>query len=233
MKSFFLVLLCLVCQLVSAQEWKSLKAYQNETKQETLVEGQWLTKDRKQNTMSWKNANSYNLAHLRSESYVTVEQRLGFYNWMQRELKQKGHEIYWVAMAAFISDKLNYINVFPYKYFMRTSTIQNTNYGSAVVFNNAMPYLRPILEAQVVLTDETAVTWDLEMLCREQYYWVESVYKDMDSKSLNQISKIAKGKGIYGVFVPNTLEFTGDLEKAEDRYDYAVNVLLPYCKSFN
>ena len=216
-----------------AKEWKNLKAYQKETKRDSLILGEWLTKDRKQNSITWQNANAYNLSHLNSEAYTNVGQRLGFYRWIEQELKQKGNEIHWVIMAGFISDKLSKIGVFPYKYFVKKSTIYYTNIGSEVVFKNALPYLKNVLGADEVLKGEAAETWDLEMLHREQYEWVESVYSIMDAKSLEQISEISKGNGIYGLFVPNELEFTGDLKNAEDRYLYAVNVLLPYCKSLD
>ncbi|WP_299781994.1 Insecticidal toxin complex protein [uncultured Formosa sp.] len=233
MKLFFFLVLFLSLNVVFAKEWKNLTVYKKETKLETLPRGDWFTKDRKQNSIVWQQANRFNLLYMYPNQYTSVEQRLGFYIWLQHELDKKGNEIYWVKMASFVSEKLNVINIFPYKYVVKKTTIQNTNYGSEVVFNNSFYYLKDLFLAAKPLKNTTAEIWDLKMLYREQYEWVETVYQNIDTESLNQISQIAKGKGVYRFFVPKGLTFIGNLKNPDDRYYYAVNVLLPYCKWSN
>ncbi|WP_159023012.1 Insecticidal toxin complex protein [Formosa sp. L2A11] len=233
MKIFIFLILCLNFNIVSAKEWKNLKTYQKETQFEVLSNGDWFTADRKQNSKVWQNANRFNLMQMHPENYTSVVQRLGFYMWFQKKIEQKGDEVYWVKMAAFISEKLSRIYTFPYKYIVKKSTIHSANYGSEIVFNNAFPYLRTLFLASEPLKNTAAETWDLKMLHLEQYDWVASVYEKIDAKNLKQISQIARGKGVYRLFVPKELAFTTDLKNPNHRYYYAVNVLLPYCKWSN
>ncbi len=66
---------------------------------------------------------------------------------------------------------------------------------------------------------------------KEQYKWIDSIYKTMDAKNLKTLERIAKGNFLYSVFVPKAIRFKGDLSKAEMRYNYAIEVLKPYCEN--
>ncbi|WP_066224908.1 hypothetical protein [Formosa haliotis] len=230
MKQLCLTVMLFALQLAFAKEYKSLKAFQAETNQEALQASDWLKSDRIKNTKVWKKANFFNLKQENYNAYTTVIQRLYFYKWIQVELDKNSHEIEWVHMAIFISDKLRLIGQFPFKYFLHKNTITYTNLGSAVVFEHAFPELKELLFSSEPLRGEPARTWDVNMLHKEQYIWVESVYQHMDEKSLKQISNIAKGNGVYGLFVEDALEFSGDLKDPDARYAYAINILLPYCR---
>ncbi|MGJ5641239.1 Insecticidal toxin complex protein [Formosa sp. S-31] len=218
-----------VYQSSYAKEWQSLKAYQKATKQEHLAQGDWLKRDRIQNNGLYNNANRYNLLHNCPEEYPTVKQRYYFYNWLQGELHDKKVDVNWVKMARFISKKLSYVSAFPYKWFVRKSTIYYSNLGSEVAFSKAFGYLNALYSRSEVPDSETCLKWDLAMLEREQYNWVESVYQKMDESSLKQIERIAKGKSVYRLFIPKALEFKGNLSNPDDRYNYALETLLPYC----
>ena len=68
------------------------------------------------------------------------------------------------------------------------------------------------------------------MLYKEQYQWLQGIYQSIDLKSLKTIERMAKGKGIYSLMVVKALRFRGDISIAEARYDYAMQILLEYCK---
>ena len=52
----------------------------------------------------------------------------------------------------------------------------------------------------------------------------------MDKSTVKKIERMAKGKFLYGLVVPNAIRFEGDISKAEDRFQYAMNTLRVYCK---
>ena len=90
---------------VFAKEYKSYKQFQKETKKEKLSSSDWLKRDRLSNTITWQNANHFNLINKFSSEYINIVQRRDFYSWLNIELTKKGHEIVWVKMAHFISKK--------------------------------------------------------------------------------------------------------------------------------
>ena len=216
---------------LSAKEWKSLRVYKNETQQELLPPSDWLKRDRTRNTLVWQEANVFNLKNNLPQEYKSISQRRDFYKWFMNELKKKKHEVVWVKMAHFISKKLRLIEVFPYSIFSKKDIKTYVKQGSRAVFNHVFIELQKLYNTRSVLKTEKALEWDKRILKKEQYEWIDSIYKTMDANNLNILERIAKGKFLYGLVVPKAIRFKGNLSKAEIRYDYAIKVLKPYCEN--
>ena len=216
---------------LSAREWKSLRVYQKETQQESLPPSDWLKCDRTKNTLVWQEANAYNLKNNLPQEYKSISQRRDFYKWLFNELNKREHEVIWVKMAHFISKKMHLMEVFPYAIFSKKDIKAYAKQGSEAVFNNVFIELQRLYNSPSILKAEKALEWDRAILKKEQYEWIDSIYKTMDAKNLKTLERIAKGKFLYGLFVPKSIRFKGDLSKAEIRYDYAIEVLKPYCKN--
>jgi len=230
------VLLCLfICfsNSIHSKEWKNLKTYQKTTQRIHLSASDWLKKDRKRNTLIWKKANAYNLEVNLPREYTSIIQRRDFYKWIFNELNDKGHEVLWPAMAHYISNKLRLVNTFPFNLLTRKKVKHYSYQGSEVVFNNAFQTLRELINSQVILKGESAIKWDSKLLRREQFEWLETIYKTIDERSLKTIDRIAKGKFLYAFVLPKKLRFKGDISKAEVRYNYAFNILKPYVNAIN
>jgi len=231
---YFLFIFFLGCfNIAHCKEWKSLKAYKKVTHKDSLSPSDWLKKDRKQNTIVWQKANAYNLSKNLYKEYETIIQRRDFYSWIHSDLKQKGHEVLWPAMAYFISNKLRLVNTFPYGLFTKKSIKLYSKKGSEMAFDNAFVTLAELYASKTILTGKQALKWDEALLYKEQYFWVESIYKTIDSRSLKTIERISKGKFLYGLALPKSIRFKGDISNAKTRYDYAVNTLRNYSKLIN
>ncbi len=216
---------------LSAREWLSLRIYKKETQQELLPPSDWLKCDRTRNTVVWQEANVFNLKNNSPQEYQNISQRRDFYKWLFNELNKKEHEVIWVKMAYFISKKMRLTEVFPYSVFSKKGIKTYARQGSETVFNNVFIELQKLYNSQSILKKEKALKWDKTILKKEQYKWIDSIYKTMDAKNLKTLERIAKGKFLYSVFVPKAIRFKGDLSKAEMRYNYAIEVLKPYCEN--
>lgn len=214
-----------------AKEWHDLKAFQKVTHKEVLSPSDWLKHDRTKNTLVWQQANIFNLQNNLPQEYINIVQRKDFYKWLNTELHNKGHEVVWVTMAHFISKKMHLMEVFPYSIFSKKKIKTYAIEGSETVFNNAFAELNKIYNSQSILKAEKAIEWDKSILKKEQYIWINSIYKKMDAKSLKTLERIAKGKFLYGLLVPKSIRFKGELSNAESRYQYAINKLKPYCEN--
>lgn len=230
MKIVIYTLLFAISFSSEAKEWKNLKAYQKVSLNEKLPPSDWLKSDRKQNTLVWQNANTYNLTNNKPEEYKTIIQRRDFYTWFNAQIKAKGHEVVWPKMAYFISHKLRLIESFPHNIFTSKALKGYANKGSETVFNNAFSLLEQLWASQTILKGDAALQWDESILKKEQYIWIEDIYKTMDKSTVKKIERMAKGKFLYGLVVPNAIRFEGDISKAEDRFQYAMNTLRVYCK---
>ena len=133
-----IVLFFIICTSfsISAKEWKSLKFYRTTTTKRYLSASDWLTSDRKKNTIVWHNANMYNLQNNLPKEYLTVKERRDFYVWFNAKIKKQGHEVVWPKMAQFILTKLNLLQSFPFKIFIKKSIKKYASNGSEVLFNN-------------------------------------------------------------------------------------------------
>lgn len=231
MKYFIIFYIMLLPFRLIAKEWKCLKSYQKETQHTELSPSDWLKSDRKNNTEVWRNANSYNLTYNKAEAYTTFDQRKDFFAWIDAELSNKGHEVVWPSMAYFINNKLRLLETFPYKLMTHRSMKAYANAGSDAVFINSFETLKRLYNSETILKDEMAVAWDKNILHEEQFVWIQSVYETMDDRSIARVEKIAKGKSIYGLFVPKVIRFEGGISCTEDRYNYALEKLRSYCLS--
>ncbi len=216
---------------LSAKEWKSLRLYKKVTQQDVLPSSDWLKCDRKRNTSTWQKANAFNLKNNLPQEYENISQRRDFYKWFFNELDKKKHEVIWVKMAHFISKKMHLTEVFPYSIFSKKAIKSYARQGSETVFNNVFVELQKLYNSQAILKTEKALEWDKKILKKEQYEWIENIYKTMDPKSLKTLGRIAKGQFLYGILVPKAIRFKGDLSQAEMRYNYAIEALKTYCEN--
>jgi hypothetical protein len=231
-KNLFVVLLLFWIPFNSfSEEYKNLKAYEQLTHQKTLSASDWLTHDRKHKTSVWKNANHYNLIHKKPNEYKTLKQRRDFYAWLYETLKEKGNEVVWPKMAAFISNKLQLIKQFPQCLLIRKNVKDYAEIGSEKVFVNAFNDLNDLYNSSTGILGEEAENWDNTMLYKEQFDYLQPIYDKMNTKSLGQIEHIAKGKFLYAFFVPKEIRFKGHIDNPKDRFNFALNQLKQYCKN--
>ena len=214
-----------------AKEWKNLHQYQKGTHKVALSPSDWLSSDRRQNTLIWQHANAFNLSHNQPQEYQTIKERRDFYVWIDHEFQLKGHEVIWQKMAYFISSKMRLTEIFPHSMLTPKKVKLYARQGSEVVFNNALEKLNNLFSSDKTLKGEEALKWDEMMLHFEQFDWVESVYKNIDTRSLKQIRRMTSGKFWYALAVPKKLRFKNNISNPEERYRYGLNVLRPYCIS--
>lgn len=122
------------------------------------------------------------------------------------------------------------LETFPCALFIHKKIVIYANKGSQAVFNNAFKELKELFNSKYVLKEDSAIQWDQKMSYKEQYIWLDSLYKTIDSKSLKTIEHMAKGKFLYGLAVPKAIRFKGDISNPKDRYNYAIGSLRDYCK---
>ncbi|OUR92380.1 hypothetical protein A9Q87_07840 [Flavobacteriales bacterium 34_180_T64] len=230
------ILICFALSLsfsTLAKEWKSIKVYQEETKNVKLLSSDWLKSDRLRNTEIWQKANRYNLTHNKPFEYLSIKQRRDFYRWLNANLKQKGHEVVWVSMASYISHKLRLVVTFPQSMFTNKALKKQANMGSETVFNASFTILKDLFLSEQILRNEAALHWDMSILFEEQYNWLATIFSQMDSRTIYKIERMAKGQFLYGLIVPKSIRFTREISNSDDRYNYAINILREYCKSLN
>jgi stalled ribosome alternative rescue factor ArfA len=214
-----------------SQEWRNLKYYQKTTGQKVLGNGSWLKKDRKRNTETWQQANTYNLTIAAGNlKYKTISQIRDFYLWFDTEREKLGHEINAVGVAAVVAEQLSNFD----NYFIRTFIVRNKevvwfgNEGSKKVLAFAFPLLKEIYFLKNKLKGQEAKKWDIKTGKIEQCQIIEVIYTQLSSKAIRKLERMAKGKGIYSLAVKNKLTFEGDIRDCKSRYEHAFSKLISY-----
>ena len=231
MKLIVFSILLLFSFTTFSREWKSLKDYQKSTQNNELLPQDWLKSDRKHNTDVWQKANNFNLTNNKPEEYTSIQQRRDFYSWIIAKLDTKEHEVVWPKMAYYISKKLRLVEAFPYSIFTNKKVKGYANQGSEEVFFNSFKFLKEVYLSETVIKNEEALNWDKTILYEEQFVWIEDIYLLMDERSLKKIERMAKGKFLYSLVVPKQIRFEGDIANPQERFNYALNILKPYCIS--
>ncbi|WP_027419249.1 hypothetical protein [Crocinitomix catalasitica] len=214
-----------------AQEWDNLKTYQKTTGNETLKAGHWLKKDRKKGSEIWQAANLYNL---QSDSgfhkYQSIAEIRDFYRWFDVIRIERGHEVKWIGLAAIAAKQLAKLDrTLIQGIIVRNKELQQfANKGSKTVFEYAFPLLKTLYLASEKIEAKAAHEWIVEYGRNEQCHILEPLYQSLSIKSLKQLEKMAKGKGIYNLAVPNAIKYKGEIENCEDRFQHGMQTLLPY-----
>lgn len=222
--------------LCYSQEWKNLKSYTIETGNEILAAGNWLKKDRKKNTIVWKEANAYNIGLEKSYlKYKNIHQIHDFYIWFDEVRKEKKHEIKWVGIAAIAAGNLSKLdNPFVKAFVINNKELLNfAKQGSRDVFKFAWLKLKDVYYSDNPIKNEKAKSWDYEYGRIEQCEILKNNYNQLSEKAIKKLQKMAKGKGIYRLAIPNELRFKGDIKNCEDRFSYSINTLLDYYTKTN
>lgn len=213
-----------------------MNEYRAITGSDQLLEGCWLKKDRKKNTIIWQNANAFNLTSANGYlKYKTIEQIRDFYEWFDKERIKKGHEIKYIGIAATVASQLSILE----NYFVRNLLVRDegvlgfANDASKKVFEFAFYEMREVFELKESLIGTEAEKWDYDYGKNEQCYVLETIYESLPSKTIQKLEKMAKGKGVYYFGVPKELQFEGDIKDCNDRINHAARKIKPYRDRIN
>ncbi|MDA3890858.1 MAG: hypothetical protein PF517_04250 [Salinivirgaceae bacterium] len=235
MKLFSVTLILIVFMLtISAQEWKNLKTYQKATSNNELIEGNWLQKDRKQQSEKWQQACKYNIANENGfQKYHSIKQIRDFYLFFDAERRIQGHEVKWGGIAAIAANQLCLLeNDFIRIFIVHNKEIVNfAHEGSEKVFKYAFPRLKKVFFSPTAITGEDALKWDVNHGMIEQCEILTPIYANLSQKSLNRLEKMAKGKGIYTIGVPKKLKYKGEINDCQARFEHGMTKLVHYCQS--
>ncbi len=214
-----------------SQEWNSLKSYQKETGFTLLQEGCWLKRDRRQQTLVWKQANLYNLYVKKgNEKYQSISQIRDFYLWFDAERKRQGHKINGVGVAAIAAEQLSKLDSGFIRFFVvrNKEVIEFANEGSDKVLAFAFPLMKDVYFSDKLILGDEAKNWSLKYGKLEQCKVLEPLYQQLSPKALTRLEKMAKGKGIFRLGVPKALKYVGSIKDCQTRFEHGLNKLLPY-----
>ena len=235
MKVLFSIITTLIISLnttfVFSQEWKNLTCYQKETGYSTLQDGCWLKKDRKRQNKVWQQANIFNLSvENGNRKYTSISQIRDFYLWFDSERKKQGHEIKGIGIAAIAASQLSKVDIWFIRCFIvRNKEVVNfVHEGSDKVFEFAFPLLNNIYFSNEIIKGNDAINWGLKYGKIEQCEILEPLYQNLSTKALRKLNKMAKGKGIFKLGIPNKLKYEGRIEDCQTRFEHATTKLLSF-----
>jgi hypothetical protein len=202
-----------------------------------MGKGDWKFDDRINGTDVWKNANKHNLQQKKGyKEYNSIEQRADFYKWFQHETDSKGYETNWAGAAHIVAMQMSNIHG-PFVSVMdndiEADVIQFAEDGNKAIFENVFEKLKDLNNGPV-LKGKSANDWDKNTLTVEQRDIVGPIYKRQRPEVLKELSKMAKGKGLYEFGVPKSLRFNpnGNVNVWKQRYRHGMTVSLPFWNKY-
>ncbi len=217
--------------LAFAQEQRNLKSYSKESGNSFLQDGCWLKKDRKRQNEVWKKANLFNLSLDNGNTkYKTICQIRDLYVWFDFEREELGHEIKWIGIAAIAAGQLSKLD----NGFIRLFVVRNkevlkfANEGSIKVLEFAYPRLKEVYFSNEIIKGKDAENWDKEYGMTEQCIILDPLYKELSSKDLSKLNRMANGKGLYRLGIPRELRYIGSIEDCQARFEHGINQMMPF-----
>jgi RHS repeat-associated protein len=199
--------------------------------------GDWFVSDRLNNTARWQSANLYNLENGNSDQYNTIEQRDQFYGWFQQQIEAQGQETLWAGAAYTVAKNVSEVDNPINSLFISNDVINFSHDGNRSIFNDIFDRLTSLYDngkKGIILKGKAANDWDRETTYREQFQIMGPVYARQSSSTIEELSKLAKGEGIYGLgyFMQEQLKFQGNINNPQDRFNFGMNIVVPYYKAF-
>ncbi len=102
------------------------------------------------------------------------------------------------------------------------------NEGSHRVFEFGFPLMKDVYFSDELITGKNAENWSLKYGKIEQCDILDPLYKQLSTKAISRLQKMAKGKGIFNLAVPKRLKFVGDIEDCQTRFEHGLYKLKPY-----
>jgi len=202
-----------------------------------LSKGDWREDDRILNTSGWQNANQYNLQLGNGfKEYTTIEQRAYFYKWFQNLTDAKGYETNWAGAAHVVALQMSNIHS-PFSIVMDNSIEEKVKKfaeeGNKAIFENVFGRLRNLINGGKLI-ENAADKWDVATLTIEQRDIVGPIYNKQSPDVLNELSKMAKGQGMYKYGTGPELRFNknGDIRDWQQRFYHGMNVAVPFWNKY-
>jgi hypothetical protein len=215
----------------------------------------WAVADRIAFTARWNRANVLNLMRgaAGAQEYRTIGQRTDFYNWFDQIRKVQKHDIMWPAAAWVVAGQMRNLEdpVRSAALASRRTVMGRTvdsgrllsfaGEGNKAIFDDVFPRLKDAFERGVLrrpLQGDEARAWDKETLRREQLDIVQPIYERyarLDRDMAAELKDLAAASDVLstsGIAIGNALDFTGDILSGQDRYDHALNVVVPAYNRF-
>lgn len=214
-----------------AQEWKSLRIYRKETGRSVLEQGNWLKKDRKQQSVVWHQANSFNLTLENGfKKYEGICQIRDFYCWFDEERVKQGHEIKWIGIASVVAGQFSILdNGFIRRVFVgNKEAVKFILEASDSVLAFAFPILKDVYFASKPIQGEMAEKWTKDYGLHEQCDILDPLYARLSPKALNKLERMAKGQGVFRLGVPKVLKYEGNIRDCQSRFEHGMKKILPY-----
>lgn len=199
-----------------------------------LGKGDWHKSDRENNTDIWKNANKHNLQQTNgSLEYSTITERTAFYYWFQTETESLGYETKWAGAAFIIANQMAQTENPLLNWVLSSEVKKFAQDGNKDIFDDAVPKLRKLINGPILKGEDVKI-WDKSTLTVEQLDIAGPIYRRQTEETLNTLSKMAKGQGIYSFGVPLPLRFkaSDDVKNWQHRYNHGMNVALKAWESY-
>ena len=220
------------------KEYKNAKQFERQNKGKTWEKGRgqgdWLKSDRTENTDLWKNANVFNLKQEKGfEEYTSISQRTDFYQWFQTTTEQQGSNTKWAGAATIVARQMAQVEDPLTAWVVGKDVVNFANAGNKAIFNDVFGDLRGLYNKGASgspLKGEAAKLWDANILYKEQFVIVQPIYQKQNAATIMELSKMAKGEGIYGLgyLFQEELKFEGNILNPQDRYNHGMNKVVPY-----
>ncbi len=222
------------------KEYKSERQFARQNKGKTWDkdrgQGDWLKTDRLQNTALWKNANDFNIKQDKGyKEYTKISQRRDFYQWFQTSTEQQGSTTMWAGAAAIVAGQMAQVEdpITSWVLGIGKDIVDFVHAGNKAIFNDVFGDLKQLYnkgKSGSPLKGETAKLWDANILYKEQFIIVQPIYQKQTAATIMQLSRMAKGEGLYGAgyLFQEELKFKGNILNPQDRYNHGMNRVVPY-----
>lgn len=231
MRLILFSILLTFAQLSSAQEYKNKRSYSKKTGRSAIENGAWLSRDRKKNSIAWKNANTYNLKQKEGyNKYASITQIRDFYTWLDQERRLIGHEVTWMGIASIAAGQFSKLdNGFNRFFIVRNKeVVQFGNTGSKQVFEFVFPILNKVYFSKEKIVGSEAEIWDKQYGLLEQCGVLDTLYSKLSDKAVKKLTKMAKAKGVYRLAIPKELRFIGDIKNCDARFNHGATTIKSY-----
>jgi RHS repeat-associated protein len=194
----------------------------------SLGAGDWYKSDRVNNTSVWQSANSYNLTQTSGfNEYTTITQRTAFYGWFDQTTQAMGFETNWPGAAEIVAGQMSLLDNPLVAQIVGDDVVAFGNAGNKAIFDDVFGNLSALISGPA-LKGGAALAWDMATLHNEQFNVVQPLYEAQSAATIQTLSRMASGQGVFGIGLRSDLRFKGNILNPQDRFNHGAGPVTDY-----
>jgi hypothetical protein len=138
-----------------------------------------------------------------------------------------GFETNWPGAAEIVAGQMSLLDNPLVAQIVGDDVVAFGNAGNKAIFDDVFGNLSALISGPA-LKGGAALAWDMATLHNEQFNVVQPLYEAQSAATIQTLSRMASGQGVFGIGLRSDLRFKGNILNPQDRFNHGAGPVTDY-----